>query len=112
MAELVKGLLAGRSIVAPVLDRDSIEKLRVSAIYCSEAFPSPQMYLACPAGDQVSGSLSYHAVCMLLKSKAHNVLMEMKSVLLMSGDFHVGDRSQTGAGRHGAFPDRAESLAC
>ena len=37
MAELVKGLLAGRSIVAPALDRDSIEKLRVSTDYRSEA---------------------------------------------------------------------------
>ena len=75
MAELVKGLLAGRSIVAPVLDRDSIEKLRVSADCCSEAFPSPHMHLVCPAGGQVSAKPSRHALCMPLKSSAHNALM-------------------------------------
>lgn len=42
MTELVKGLLAGRNIIAPALDRESIEKLRVSADHYSEAFSSLQ----------------------------------------------------------------------
>ena len=42
MAELVQGLLAGRNIVAPMLDRESIEKLRVSANHCSQVFSLSQ----------------------------------------------------------------------
>ena len=67
MAELVKGLLAGRSIAAHVLDRDSIEKLRVSADYWSEAFLSRQMHWICPADGQVAGISSCHAFSLPLK---------------------------------------------
>ena len=68
MAELVKGLLAERSIVRPVLDRDSIEKLRVSADSCSEGFLTPQICLVFLANGRVSGNQSCQAFRLPLKS--------------------------------------------